>query len=128
MHSASPDQASAWIADKLAAIEDPAFTAIYLEYDAAFDWRPDDPRLPALAQRTQRWLAGRSACPTDESPSAPDATIVALVATLTGPSSPAWNRLTELQQHDSNRRGSPQRPKRPGARKVGRSRPSTGPV
>ena len=33
--------------------------AIYLEYDAAFDWSPDDPRLPALADRTARWIASR---------------------------------------------------------------------
>ena len=98
MHSASPDQASAWIADKLAAIDDPAFTAIYLEYDAAFDWQPNDPRLPALAERTHRWLANRSPHSTDGPPKALDATIVKLAATLTGPSSPAWDRLTELAQ------------------------------
>src|SRR5690349_23165325 len=33
-------------------------------YDAAFEWSPDDPRLPALAERTQRWLADRSSRPT----------------------------------------------------------------
>ena len=100
MHSASPEQASEWIADKLAAIDDPAFAAIYLEYDVAFDWQPNDPRLPALAERTHRWLANRSAGSTDRPPKALDATIVKLAATLTGPSSPAWDRLTELAQKE----------------------------
>jgi DNA-binding transcriptional MerR regulator len=98
MHSASPDDAAAWIGDKLAAIDDPAFTAIYLEYDAAFDWQPDDPRLPALAERTQRWIANRSTHSTGGPPKAMDATIVKLAATLASPSSPAWDRLTELAQ------------------------------
>jgi hypothetical protein len=44
------------------------------EIDAAFDWSPDDPRLPALAQGPQRWLAAASV----------------------GASSPAWTRLAEL--------------------------------
>src|SRR5664279_4305304 len=57
--SVSPKEAASWIADKRDAIDDPEFLAIYLEYDAAFDWSPDDPRLPALADRTQRWLTTR---------------------------------------------------------------------
>ena len=59
MQSVSPNEAAAWIADKLDAIGDPEFRAIYLEYDAAFDWSPDDPRLYALADRTRRWIANR---------------------------------------------------------------------
>jgi len=98
VHSASPEQAAVWIADKLAAIDDPEFTAIYLEYDAAYEWPPDDPRLPAVAERTQRWLADRSPRSAGETPNAIDPTVVALAATLTGHSSPAWDRLTELAQ------------------------------
>ncbi len=59
MQSVSPDDAAAWVADKLDALDDPEFRAIYLQYDAAFDWSPDDPRLGALAERTRQWLAGR---------------------------------------------------------------------
>ena len=54
LQSASPDEAAIWIADKRDAIGDPEFRAIYLEYDAAFGWSPDDPRLHALADRTKR--------------------------------------------------------------------------
>lgn len=107
VHSASPAQAAGWIADKLAVIDDPEFTAIYLEYDAAFEWSLDDPRLPALAERTQRWLADRSFRPTGQRPNTIDPAIVDLAATLTGPSSPAWDRLSELaQQHQADRRTS----------------------
>ena len=49
MQSVSPGDAATWLADKLDALDDPEFRAIYLEYDAAFDWSPDDPRLYALA-------------------------------------------------------------------------------
>src|ERR1700719_1518050 len=44
LQSASPKAAAVWFADKLRAIDDPEFVAIYLEYDAAFDWDADDPR------------------------------------------------------------------------------------
>src|SRR5260370_455011 len=57
LQSAAPEQAAIWIADKRDAISDPEFRAIYLDYDAAFDWSPDDPRLYPLADRTQQWLA-----------------------------------------------------------------------
>ncbi|HKE52780.1 MAG TPA: MerR family transcriptional regulator [Actinomycetes bacterium] len=59
MQSVSPKAATVWIADKLDALDDPEFCALYRECDAAFDWSPDDPRLDALADRAQRWLAKR---------------------------------------------------------------------
>jgi hypothetical protein len=48
LQSVSPKEAAIWFADKRDVIGDPEFRAIYLEYDAAFDWSPDDPRLYAL--------------------------------------------------------------------------------
>jgi len=131
VHSASPAQAAVWIADKLTAIHDPEFTAIYLEYDAAFDWPPDDPRLPALAERTQRWLADRSSRPTGQTPNPTDPAIVDpaivdLATTLAGPSSPAWDRLSELaRQHHADRHTAQRRPKPHDApTRVRRPRPS----
>lgn len=94
MQSVSPEQAAVWMADKLAAFDDPEFRAMYLDYDAAFDWSPDDPRLPALAERTARWMAGRQGGGTERQPH--DPVIARLVATSGDVSSPAWNRLTEL--------------------------------
>lgn len=88
----APDQAAAWIADKLTAIDDPAFQRLYLDYDAAFDWPPDDPRLRDLADRTRAWLAGQPA-----EPAAPaDRTITRLAALTEAASSPALKRIGEL--------------------------------
>jgi DNA-binding transcriptional MerR regulator len=97
LQSASPSQAAIWIADKRDAIGDPEFRAIYLLYDAAFDWSPDDPRLDSLASRTKRWLASRPAGLSREPP-VPDPAIARLVAMSAGASSPAWERLTEIAQ------------------------------
>jgi DNA-binding transcriptional MerR regulator len=91
----SPKEAAVWIADKLDAISDPEFRAIYLEYDAAFDWSPDDPRLHPLAERTQRWLTRRRGSSMSGQLPVPDPAVVQLVASVSE-QSPAWNRLAEL--------------------------------
>jgi len=96
MQSVSPEEAAAWIADKRDALGDPAFRALYLEHDAAFDWSPDDPRLDALTDRTQRWIANRYGSSRRGARSARDLAIAQLVATSAGASSPAWDRLAEI--------------------------------
>ncbi|HXN01397.1 MAG TPA: MerR family transcriptional regulator [Candidatus Dormibacteraeota bacterium] len=96
LQSASPKAAAIWFADKLDAIDDPEFVALYLEYDAAFDWSTDDPRLVALADRAQRWIASQSSRLKRGKRSIPDPTVAKLFATSAGASSPAWDRLTEI--------------------------------
>ena len=96
MQSASPKQAAISLADKRDALGDPEFRAIYLEYDAAFDWSPEDRRLNALAVRTERWFAKRHDRPKGRKASVLDPTLVQLVATSVGMSSPAWDRLGEI--------------------------------
>src|SRR2546428_9059120 len=96
MQSVSPKEAASWIADKCDAIVDPEFRAIYLEYDAAFDWSPDDPRLYALADRATRWIANRHGGFQRGERSVLDPAIARLVATSVGASSPAWDRLIEI--------------------------------
>jgi DNA-binding transcriptional MerR regulator len=96
LQSASPKDAAIWFADKLDAMRDPEFRAIYLKYDAAFDWLPDDPRLHALAARTERWFAKQHKGPKVGERRIPDPAIAQLVATSAGVSSPAWDRLTEI--------------------------------
>ena len=97
MQAASPTEVATWIADKQEALSDPEFRALYLAADAAFDWSPDDPRLYALADRTQRWMAERlnrrerSRTSVERS-----RTGARLVATSVGTSSPAWDRLAEI--------------------------------
>jgi DNA-binding transcriptional MerR regulator len=96
MQSVSPKQAATWLADKRDAIGDPEFQAIYLEYDVAFDWSPDDRRLNALAVRSARWLAKRHDSLKGGEQSVQDPAIAQLVATSAGASSPAWDRLTQI--------------------------------
>jgi DNA-binding transcriptional MerR regulator len=96
MQSASPKDAAIWLADKRDALSDPDFRAIYLQYDAAFDWSPDDRRLHALAVRTERWFAKRHGTGKGGKGSVPDPTLAQLVATSVGMSSPAWDRLTQI--------------------------------
>ena len=97
MQSASPRQAAVMIADKREAMADPEFQAIYLQYDEAFDWPPDDPRLPALAERARRWLAARGQA---SSPVTPDPTLARLASTSSDTRSPAWDRLGEMARED----------------------------
>jgi DNA-binding transcriptional MerR regulator len=96
LQSISPEQAAIWIADKLDAIRDPEFRAIYLDYDAAFDWSPDDPRLSDLAERTLRWVANRQAAKTGAPGPGLDPTIAQLISTSATPSSPSMDRLAEI--------------------------------
>jgi DNA-binding transcriptional MerR regulator len=96
MQSVEPRQAATWIADKLDAIDDPEFQAIYLDYDAAFDWSPDDPRLYPLAERSRRWLANRRPAVENAQWSAQEQAVAQFVTTSVGASSPAWDRLAAI--------------------------------
>jgi DNA-binding transcriptional MerR regulator len=96
MQSVSPQQAAIWIADKRAALRDREFRAIYLEYDAAFNWPANDPRLNALARRTQRWLANRHRRSKGNGRPDIDQTTAQLLQTSFGTTSPAWDRLAEI--------------------------------
>jgi DNA-binding transcriptional MerR regulator len=96
LQSVSPKKAASLIAEKREVFGDPEFRAIYLEYDAAFEWSSDDPRLDALADRSMRWFAAQRREPRGEERPLQDQTIAQLLATLRGTSSPAWDRLTEI--------------------------------
>jgi len=98
MQAARPMEVATWIADKREALDDPEFRALYLATDAAFEWSPDDPRLFALADRTQRWMGRqRTRSPGRERTRAvEDEASARLVATSVGASSPAWERLSEI--------------------------------
>ncbi|MBB5915193.1 DNA-binding transcriptional MerR regulator [Nocardia transvalensis] len=96
MWTASPEDAELWIAEKREHLTDPEFRALYLDYDAAYDWSPDDPRLPGLAARTRNWYAAHS-----ESTDRPVHTqAIARLAERSQPgaSSPAWDRLAQLMK------------------------------
>lgn len=95
MQTASPEDASLWIAEKRELMTDPEFRTLYLDYDAAYDWSPDDPRLPGLADRTRNWFTDHHS--RSESGPVHNPAIARLAAqSQPGASSPAWNRLAQL--------------------------------
>ncbi|MEU1387896.1 MULTISPECIES: MerR family transcriptional regulator [unclassified Nonomuraea] len=97
LQTTSPEHAAVWISEKRELMNDPEFRALCLEHDAAYDWSPDDPRLPALADRTRTWFAGHPS--RSESLALDDPTAARLAAqSLPGVSSPAWNRLAHLME------------------------------
>jgi len=93
LQAAAPDQAAAWLAGKVAALADPSFQALYRDYDEAYDWRPDDPRLPSLARRTRDWFARQ---PPGAEVMPPGETGGLLALASAEAASPAWNRIAEL--------------------------------
>ncbi|WP_214408954.1 MerR family transcriptional regulator [Sphaerisporangium fuscum] len=95
MQTASPEDAALWIAEKRELMTDPEFRALYLDHDAAHGWSPDDPRLPALADRTRSWFTEHPArC---EARPVPNPAVARLAAqSQPGASSPAWDRLAQL--------------------------------
>ena len=103
MQSVAPAEAAVWLTDKREALADPEFRAIYLEYDAAFTWPADDSRLDGLAERARRWLTRRrvrgdvgergSGRSTNQS-------VARVLATPSGASSPAWDRLAEIAKQN----------------------------
>ncbi|MGW6504201.1 MerR family transcriptional regulator [Nonomuraea angiospora] len=95
MQTASPEDVRAWIAERRELMTDPEFRALYLEHDAAYDWPPSDPRLPALAERTRDWFTEHHS--RSETRPVHNPTIARLAAqSQPGASSPAWDRLGRL--------------------------------
>lgn len=96
MQTASPEDVAIWITEKRQLITDPEFRALCQQFDAAYDWPPDDPRLPALADRTRTWLATHNRSKTTP---LRNPTIARLgEQTLLAGASPAWDRLTQLMK------------------------------
>jgi DNA-binding transcriptional MerR regulator len=92
-----PEQAAAWAADKSAALADPDFRRLYVAWDKAHDWEPDDPRLIDLADQAAAWLARQPPSPPPSGSEADISTVNNLLsARVDAASSPAWRRLGEL--------------------------------
>ncbi|MDA2811517.1 MerR family transcriptional regulator [Nocardiopsis sp. RSe5-2] len=53
----SPRSVPEWAATKKELLADPESQGVYLALDEAFDWPPNDPRLPGLADRITAWLS-----------------------------------------------------------------------
>jgi DNA-binding transcriptional MerR regulator len=103
----SPEVVPEWTRRKRAALEDAKFRRIYVAYDNARDWDPDDPRLQALAERTVEWTAtrhdARVGAGPETIPSEPNLGLVAqLMDAESAYTSPALNRLAELCRSQLN--------------------------
>ncbi|MDA8047719.1 MAG: MerR family transcriptional regulator [Actinomycetota bacterium] len=105
----SPEQAAKSASEKSAALADPVFQQLYLRWDQARDWDPDDPRLADLAVQTSAWLEEQSSGPPPADPPAGIATVSALLSAQLRGDSPAWRRLDELSRQSrrpvADRRG-----------------------
>lgn len=91
-----PDQVPRWAADKSAALADPDFARLYLDFDRAYDW-DHDPRLIELADNVAAWMAKQ---PPNSPPQSDTAisTINTLLSAEVATESPAWVRLGELSR------------------------------
>jgi DNA-binding transcriptional MerR regulator len=85
----APEDTLEWAVEKRALLADPEFSRIYLTFDQAFGWDPDDPRLEELADAAMAYVG-------EENWTMDDPITAALVGTQPGSSSPAWERLDRL--------------------------------
>ena len=116
-----PDQVPKLAADKSAALADPEFARLYLAFDQAYDWDPDDPRLAGLAADVAAWMATHPLSALPQSDTA-ISTINTLLSAEVATASPAWDRLGELsraQLDPSQEAARPVRQPRGGRRRPG---------
>jgi DNA-binding transcriptional MerR regulator len=92
----SPEQVPERAADKCAALADPEFQRLYLAWEDAYDWAPDDPRLVELAAQGAAWLAKRPPSPPPPKGDAGVSAVNSLLSAQVETSSPGWRRLEEL--------------------------------
>jgi DNA-binding transcriptional MerR regulator len=94
----SPQQAVKSATAKRSALADPDFQQLYLRWDQAHDWDPDDPRLANLAAQSAAWRQKQPADPPSAELPAGIATVSALLSAQMRGDSPAWRRLDELSR------------------------------
>ena len=102
-----PGQAKEWARDKLNALADPEFQAIYRAYYEASGWDPADPRLDEIADAIVNF-AERHRADLEKQPAGPppeDPVAMALVLSRTAAMPPSWERLDELCREKARARG-----------------------
>ncbi len=92
----APDRVEEWIRLKYAALDDEAFRKMYLDFDAAQDWPPDDPRLEGLADDIVAFLHRMAGRPDLHVQPTVDATTAGLLDSHTIKAAPAWRQLERL--------------------------------
>ena len=101
------DDALTW---KHITTNDPVYQELFVEMDRAFDWDPDDPRLVDLANRcvdVMEKLDPAEAAAEYVSGWSVDSARYHLISDHGSEDSPAWNRLNELVDELSRKRGYP---------------------
>ncbi len=92
----SPDRMTSMMEFKLQELEDPDVAELYQELDAVIDWQPDDPRLPALADRLAATIAKSVMREKYDSEDFLDGDLVELMDAFFLDSVPIGRRLMEL--------------------------------
>jgi hypothetical protein len=92
----APNQVRTWATQKAAMLDDGNLLRVYKQFDEAFDWQPEDPRLEQLAEDMLALFA--QPLPTgDTEPAAEiDDTVVAMLDEQSTGASPGWRHLTQL--------------------------------
>lgn len=95
VHATHPDTAATLVADQAEMLRDEEMRQIFQDYDRAYDWKPLDKRIDALAERIV--AATRARYGTGELPG-PDAgsAVPGLIQQTVNAASPAWRRLDTL--------------------------------
>jgi DNA-binding transcriptional MerR regulator len=101
----SPELIPPWVAEKKAALTDPAFRHLYLACDEAIDWSPADPRLEKLADAMAAWVGQFERDRAQHPPEWAADPIVTLMTSYIARSSPSWQRLGELSADQQSRPG-----------------------
>ena len=102
-----PGQAREWARNKLAALADPEFQAIYRAYYEATGWDPADPRLEEVADAVVNF-AERHRADLEKQPAGlppEDPVAMALVLSRTAAMPASWERLDELCRERARARG-----------------------
>jgi DNA-binding transcriptional MerR regulator len=96
----SPERVPEWLEQKRSAMASTEFRQLYLAYDQAFGWGPDDPRLAELADATVAYAVAQQPEARHDQPDWTPAehAIFALLESQVGDSSPSWERLNELSK------------------------------
>ncbi len=103
--AAVPLHVRLWAKEKTASLDDVEFQRLYLAFDQAMEWSPDDPRLEQLADDLTSYLGTdqHRELDTQPPPEIP-ASAIALIASTTSPQAESHQRLLELVHERAQRR------------------------
>ena len=92
----SPEQMPMWMAYKRQEIENPDVVGLYQQLDEVIDWKPDDPRLPALADRLAGLIATADTWPAHDTDDVMAVDLVELLDSFFVDAVPVAKRLMQL--------------------------------